>query len=65
MSGTTPSSVPTFKPRSTKQTSIEAAKIHPQVKQTDCASLSSKAYDALHESATEGLATKFQSMTST
>ena len=65
MSGTTPSSVPTFKPRSTKRTLLEAAKIRPCVKQADRVSLSSKAYDALHESATEGLSTKFQLMTST
>ena len=64
-SSSTPSSVPSFKPRSAEQTLTEAAKICPRVKQTDRSSLSTKAYNALNESAIEGLSTKFQLMTST
>ena len=57
LSSSTPLSVPSFKPQSTEQNLTEAAKVCPQVKQEDGSSLSTKAYDALHEATVKGLST--------
>ena len=61
----TPSSVPSFKPQSKERTLTKAAKNPHRVNQADRPSLSTKAYNVLHESEIEGLSTKFQLVTST
>ena len=60
--GTIPTSVPSFTPRASQRSDIAAAAIRPRVKQTDYASLSTKAYDALQSSAVKSLTSKFNLM---
>ena len=63
--GLTATSVPSFTPKQTACSTINASAIQPKVKQEDCASLSLKAYDTHHASAVETLTTKFDLVTAT
>ena len=60
--GTTPTSVPSFTPRTSQRSNTAAATIRQRVKQEDCASLSTKAYDPLQSAAVESLTSKFDLM---
>ena len=60
--GTIPTSVPSFTPRASQRSDNAAAAIRPHLKQTDRASLSTKAYDALQSSAVKSLTSKFDLM---